>query len=268
MRKTKIITMFSFGAAALSLAACALPPAPPPRQPASRIGATGLAGSSWVLESLNGQPPLSETIITLNFEGNRVNGSDGCNRFMGGYTLDGFNIAFGQLAGTLMACPEPIMKQAADFQQALANARSFRAVDGRLTLLDEAGNAVATFVVQETDLAGTSWRVLSYNNGKQAVVSVITGTELTVVFDAEGRISGNAGCNAFTGSYKVEDDGKITIGPLAATRKLCNTPEGVMEQETQFLAALETAATYRIEGDRLQLRTADGAMAANFQRAK
>ncbi|BCX04233.1 MAG: META domain-containing protein [Candidatus Roseilinea sp.] len=267
MQKTQIIKVLSFGAAALSLAACALPPAPP-RRPASSIGATGLTGSSWVLESLNGQPPLAETIITLNFEANRVNGSDGCNRFMGSYTLDGFNITFGQLAGTLMACPEPIMKQAADFQQALANARSFRAADGRLTLLDESGNAVATFVVQETDLVGMSWRALSYNNGKQAVVSLIAGTELTVAFDAEGRISGNAGCNAFTGSYRLEDDGKITIGPLAATRKLCNAPEGVMEQEAQFLAALETAATYRIEGDRLQLRTADGAMAANFQRAK
>ncbi|MCS6847742.1 MAG: META domain-containing protein [Anaerolineae bacterium] len=268
MQKTKITTVLSFGAAALSLAACALPPAPPPRQPASRIGATGLAGSSWVLESLNGRPPLAEATITLNFEVNRVNGSDGCNRFMGGYTLDGFNIAFGQLAGTLMACPEPVMKQAADFQQALANARSFSVAEGRLTLLDEAGNAIATFVVQETDLAGTMWTVLSYNNGKQAVVSVITGTELTVMFDAEGRIGGNAGCNNFTGPYKTEDGGKITIGPLASTRKLCNIPEGVMEQEAQFLAALETAATYRIEGDRLQLRTADGAMAANFQRAK
>lgn len=268
MRKTNIAASLAFGAAALVLAACALPPAPPPRQPAARSGAVGLAGSSWALESLNGQRALPEATVTLNFEADKVNGSDGCNRFMGSYTQDGASITFGQLAGTLMACPDPIMKQASDFRQALASARAARVADGRLTLLDEAGNAVATFVAQETSLADTSWKALSYNNGKQAVVSVISGSELTVAFDAVGRISGNAGCNAFTGSYKLEDGGKIAIGPLATTRKLCNAPEGVMEQEAQFIAALEQAATYRIEGDRLQLRTAEGATAANFQRVK
>jgi heat shock protein HslJ len=47
--------------------------------------------------------------------------------------------------------------------------------------------------------------------------------------------------------------------------KMCNDPEGVMDQESQFLAALESAATYKIEGTRLELRTADGALAADFQ---
>ncbi len=41
-----------------------------------------------------------------------------------------------------------------------------------------------------------------------------------------------------------------------------------MEQESQYLAALGTAATYRIEGERLELRTAEGALAADFVAAK
>ena len=60
------------------------------------------------------------------------------------------------------------------------------------------------------------------------------------------------------------DGEKITIGPLASTMKFCNDPEGVMDQEAQYLAALQSAATYRIEGNRLELRTADGALAADF----
>ncbi len=41
-----------------------------------------------------------------------------------------------------------------------------------------------------------------------------------------------------------------------------------MEQESQYLAALGTAATYRLEADRLDLRTAEGARAADFVVAK
>jgi heat shock protein HslJ len=38
-----------------------------------------------------------------------------------------------------------------------------------------------------------------------------------------------------------------------------------MDQETQYLAALQSAATYRIEGTGMELRTKDGALAADFQ---
>jgi heat shock protein HslJ len=44
----------------------------------------------------------------------------------------------------------------------------------------------------------------------------------------------------------------------------CAEPEGVMEQEAQYLAALQTAAIYKLEGNRLQLRTADSALAVDL----
>jgi heat shock protein HslJ len=48
---------------------------------------------------------------------------------------------------------------------------------------------------------------------------------------------------------------------------MCPQPAGLMEQEQQFLKALQTVATARFEGDRLELRTADGAMAATLAKA-
>ena len=39
-----------------------------------------------------------------------------------------------------------------------------------------------------------------------------------------------------------------------------------MEQETQYLAALQSAATYQIEGNVLELRTKDDALAAILQK--
>jgi heat shock protein HslJ len=40
-----------------------------------------------------------------------------------------------------------------------------------------------------------------------------------------------------------------------------------MEQETLFLQALQTSATFRMDGDQLELRTADGSLAVSLTRA-
>ncbi len=48
----------------------------------------------------------------------------------------------------------------------------------------------------------------------------------------------------------------------------CAEPEGIMEQEQEFLAALATAATYRIQGNMLEMRTADDALAMMMQLAQ
>jgi heat shock protein HslJ len=42
---------------------------------------------------------------------------------------------------------------------------------------------------------------------------------------------------------------------------MCAEPEGIMEQETEFLAALESVAVYAIDGDSLDMHREDGARA-------
>ena len=61
--------------------------------------------------------------------------------------------------------------------------------------------------------------------------------------------------------------GKLTLRPAGTTRMACPKPDGVMDQEREFLKALETVATARFEGDRLELRTASDALAAMLVRA-
>ena len=65
--------------------------------------------------------------------------------------------------------------------QALVLADKYEVRSSMLTLFD--GNkVVATFVSAGQGLAGTDWQVTAYNNGRNAVVSVQVGTELTAVF--------------------------------------------------------------------------------------
>jgi heat shock protein HslJ len=228
-----------------------------------------LAGTGWLLDALNGGPVLAEATVTLNFGADgRLSGSDGCNQYSTTYTLSGSSLTVSEpIATTRMACPDAIMQQGSAYLEALGKVASYQKQGDKLNLAGADGAALATFSAQSTDLGGTSWDVISYNNGAQAVVSVMAGTQLTADFGPDGELTGFAGCNDYNSSYVTSGRDKIGFGPVASTRKFCGEPEGVMDQETQYLAALATAATYRIDGDKLEFRTADGAIAASFAKA-
>ena len=230
--------------------------------------ASALSSTTWVLNSINGKPILPETTITAEFSGDgRVAGTSGCNSYSATFETEANTISIGLGITTLQACPESIMQQETAYLAALDSAATFEIEGDTLTLLNVDGTAVATFsALQPVALPGTSWIVTSYNNGKQAVVSVIIGTELTADFGEDSLLTGLAGCNNYSTGYELDGE-KITIGPAATTRKMCAEPEGIMEQEQQFLAALERAATYRIELNRMEIRTDAGALAATFEAA-
>lgn len=77
---------------------------------------------------------------------------------------------------------------------------------------------------------------------------VIDTTETTLELDADGRASGSAGCNRYTGSYSFVD-GELSFGPLAATRMMC--PDEMMAQEDGFLGALGAVDRVAIAGPEL-----------------
>ena len=226
-----------------------------------------LTGSLWVLTSLRGKPPIRGTQLTSEFTTDKaVSGSSGCNRYSGSYSASGNTIRISSpLASTRKACARPIALQEAAFLKALASVRRYDVNDGRLTLKSAAGKLILQYKAQSQQLAGTSWIVSAYNNGNQGVESVLTGTKLTAVFGKDGSLSGSAGCNNYNGPYKAAAP-KIAIGPLVSTKMHCAEPEGVSDQEARFLAALQTAATYQVEGKRLVMRTAAGALAVELTR--
>lgn len=223
-----------------------------------------LADTKWVLSSLGGNLPLSDATVTLQFnKDGSATGSNGCNRFNMAYTQKGNSLTFKPGISTMMACPEPVMDQAAAFMTALTSTTNFLANKKILVLL--AGEEiVATFVTDAQSLAGTSWEVVNYNNGRQAVVSLLADTEISADF-GENEISGDAGCNQYFAGYSVNGNA-IDIGIPARTFRFCTEPEGVMDQETEYLLALESAATYSIEGDQLWMRTAADEIAVIMKR--
>ena len=86
----------------------------------------------------------------------------------------------------------------------------------------------------------------------------IPGSEITALFE-NGRVSGSAGCNSYNGTYRsTRAAGRNTIefGLLATTRMMCDEP--LMDQESLYLTALESATEYTIEGFALTIRYPGG----------
>ena len=222
-----------------------------------------LTSQPWLLTELIGQALIPNTAITANFSPQgALSGTSGCNNYSGPYTVDGEDIRMGPFASTMMACPDPVMDQETLYLKTMENTASFSIQDNTLTFKGLGGDPLAVFTAVSQDIAGSSWDVISYNNGKGGVVSVIISTEITANF---GELTGRAGCNDYFAPYETDSD-QITIGLPGVTRKFCSEPEGIMEQEQAYLTALQTAATYDIQGTDMDMRTADGARVAFFKR--
>lgn len=95
-------------------------------------------------------------------------------------------------------------------------------------------------------LENTRWK-LSEMNGTP-VITADNGKDVYFLLNNK-KIQGFAGCNTITGSYTTSGE-KITF-TTASTRMMC--PQDQMEIENFYTYALTHAATYKIDGDVLEL---------------
>ncbi len=103
------------------------------------------------------------------------------------------------------------------------------------------------------DLVDIKWVLKSYGepgNPKE----LVKDTRITAEFiGSEEVIKGSSGCNSYSGNYEVKG-GELTIpGPIAVTEMYCMEPEGVMEQEKQYLEILKAAGSYSVQDGELRI---------------
>jgi len=109
-------------ASALAAAACA-----------STAPHGDLSGTGWVVESIAGEAVSGPTI---EFVEDRVSGTGGCNRFFGGYQVEGDRLTFSAVGSTRMACEEGIMRRETEFFAVLSQAQHYRRDGDRLVIRD------------------------------------------------------------------------------------------------------------------------------------
>jgi heat shock protein HslJ len=108
---------------------------------------------------------------------------------------------------------------------------------------------------RDVGLANTSWTVTSL-----AGVPTVGPARPTMMFSADGRVSGNSGCNQYSGTYRT-DGSSINITNLASTMMMCAGPGA--DVEALFLKGLNSATAWqRTEDGQLEIAAAVAIVAA------
>lgn len=219
----------------------------------------------WLVTDINNgkrgtEPVISGSLLTAVFmPDGTVQGSTGCNRFSGSYTVDGDSITMGTLTATTAACTaDDLTSQSQQYLADLAASTRWTLTEPTLELknTDKVGATQVLFTrASKTDYIGR-WDVTGFNNGT-AVATPTGDAPLTVVFLADGMVGGSGGCNTYTGPYTVSGS-SIAIGPLATTRAACPSADATT-QETQFLTALQAATAWAMDGTGVTLTDSSGA---------
>jgi heat shock protein HslJ len=235
----------------------------------SGSGGGQLEGVSWDLLSYRSESGSTEQLpagadVTARFDAGTTAGNGGCNAYSASYMTSGGDLTVTDIASTRMACMPPLDGVEQAYLTNLEAAKTYAADQGTLTIRNDAGDDVLTYRErQNLPLTGTTWTMSSFNNGQQAVVSAVSATDVTLILADDGTASGSSGCNQYSGGYTT-DGASLSFGPLASTQMACADAD-INAQEAAYLAALETVASYRLEGTRLDLLTADESLAASFE---
>ena len=240
----------------------AVPVVPAPNAEAVQPALTGV-NWQWVstttpAETITVNDPTRYTIL-FNSDSSAQIKAD-CNNVGATYTTDGSNISITPGPSTLAACPPDSLDQ--QYLNQLAAAAIYFFQDGDL-LIDMAadagtmrftgGDAQApppeSTPAPETPTSpvqGLVFNLVSYGP-EGAEQSLIPGTQITASFTND-TVSGNSDCNDYTGQLTPVDE-YFTVGSIAVTQKICTEPEGVMDQEQAYLAALQATAGYQWQQD-------------------
>lgn len=106
------------------------------------IAQSPLQNTYWKFLSVRGSPVTvaqSEPYLVLASQDKRVSGSTGCNRMIGGYSVDGDRLNLSGVGGTMMMCPEG-MEQERAILDVLGEVRRWRVYGDRLDLLGASGD--------------------------------------------------------------------------------------------------------------------------------
>ena len=136
------------------------------------------------------------------------------------------------------------------------------ALIGILVLMIVVVNYPAARANAGREMTKTNWTLQSYTDSTGVHIPIRSRTGITALFDREGHLSGNAGCNWYGGTYQTRDY-RITISGTSSTEMFCQEP-GVMEQESAFLASLSKVSAFRVSESSLNFYDAAGKIVLVF----
>jgi heat shock protein HslJ len=204
-----------------------------PGRDAATVEPGALVGT-WVLDRSFDSPEQPYVSFVPD---NTWSASDGCNRVQGTWEVDA--------DGTLRTTSGPQTMMACDGAQLpLAVSRGTRVeVDGDTLVIHSSFDSTETTLVRSTDPSvGPEGRPVGY------WVESDTPTAPFLSLQADGRYSGNDGCNSLTGSWEQADDEAVLLTGGAMTLMACDGVDQWLSQAVQG----------RVRAGVMTLQAADG----------
>jgi heat shock protein HslJ len=113
-------------------------------------------------------------------------------------------------------------------------------------------------------LTGTTWNLAWFDNTNGVWSKVAEGSTITATFLNEGKVTGSGGCNGYSADYQLGAAPRIWFRRPVVTERKCQTPTGVMGQESYYFTDLEWAETYSITNGQLLIFDKSGKKILQF----
>jgi heat shock protein HslJ len=101
------------------------------------------------------------------------------------------------------------------------------------------------------------WKLVSYGSLASPNLALPQG-DTVISLEADGTISGNVGCNQFSGSYSVKGE-KISFSQMVSTEMACEMP--LMNQEAAAFSAFRGTRDFRLDSEHLTIYYDNGSSA-------
>jgi heat shock protein HslJ len=110
-----------------------------------------------------------------------------------------------------------------------------------------------------TNITNKHWKLVELNGNP--VNFPEASTAVFILLNSDGRVSGNLGCNSFTGSFTLQEGNRIAFSQLVNTQKMCLD----MSIENEMIRVLQSADNYNLNEKQLVLNRARMAPLARFE---
>jgi heat shock protein HslJ len=113
-------------------------------------------------------------------------------------------------------------------------------------------------------LASTTWTLGWFDDTNGMWSKVAEGSTITATFLNEGKVTGSGGCNGYSADFHLGDAPRIWIRRPNVPDRLCQTPVGIMSQESYYFSDLQNAETYSITNNQLLMFDREGRKILQF----
>ncbi|WP_225804327.1 META domain-containing protein [Streptomyces sp. NK15101] len=222
-----------------------------------------VAGTHWTVDAVtvDGRRSAAPDGARVDFEsGGRVRGNSGCNTFGAGVVVRGDTLTVSPDGVTEIGCPTDRQRFETELLKAFSGPlKGTMKGDGLRLASADGRNSVELTAEEEAPLRGTTWKVEGLvSGGTASSLPAGSGAKARLVLGADGRITGNLGCNDFSAVARLDEKARtLTVeGPAATTRMMCTGPQ--MRLETKLYELLDGPLSYRLNQRTLTLTDASG----------